>query len=680
MKKPMASIYKLFSMMDAMDVLVLIIGLVGAIANGVCQPLSCIIFGDLINSLGLGADGMMREMERLCIIMALMGVGNIVAATLQGWMFKVFSEKQTRKFRIQYFDLVLHQDVGWFDLKELAALPSEINDDLDKIADAFGDKFGNGVMALSAFLGGFGCAFGLGWLMALVMCAVLPFQVVGAAIMAKVVQESQSEAQGWYAKAAAVVEECLYAVRTVVAFGGEFRELEKFGKALVQARRGGVRNGFKSGIGMGYVMLVDFLGYSLAMWFGMTLIYYDRINPATGRTWEAGTILSIFFCIFIGSFMVGQLEPTIKALQAARLAAGRFFQVKENKPSIQCRGEDDRKELTQIENFQLQSVEFFYPARPEVKILQNLSLTMKRGQKVAVVGESGSGKSTVMALLERFYDPSSGVVLVNGEDMKSFKISSLRRCIGYVGQEPVLFASSIRHNIMQGCPDASNEDFMQACQDAQLSFVDNLPDKYNTFVGAGGGQLSGGQKQRIAIARALLKKASFLFLDEATSALDNASEKMIQQTIDSISSKSDNGLGIVSIAHRLSTVRNSDLIYVLSRGSLVEQGNHASLMEKKGTYYALVAAQESSEIAEEDENDLPHQHTVAKLARQSSEHSAESETARVMREKKEEEEREKKIQNEYKVPMLRLLILGFFKDCLGQLPNRSRSADRDSIV
>ena len=681
-RPPMASICKLFSMMDAKEVVILVVGIIGGIGNGVSQPLLCIVFGDLIDSMGISMSGaaaftganmtaeamaeieqqamdsMMSKMEELCLIMALVGVGNIVAASLQGACFKIFSELQTLKFRIQYFDIVLHQDVSWFDLKEVAALPAEINDDLEKIADAFGDKFGNGIMALSAFLGGFACAFGLGWLVALVMCAILPFMGVGAALMGKAVQEVQMESQSWYAKASAVVEECLFAMRTVVAFGGERKELERFGAALVQARRGGVKNGFKIGAGMGYTMCVIFLGYALAFYYGMILRYNDEINPSTGELWQPGTIMAIFFCIFIGSFMIGNLDPSLKAMQAARMAAGRFFSVKENKPQVQCRGDDERKDLESIEKFELEEVHFNYPARPEVKILNGLSLSIQRGQKVAVVGESGSGKSTVMALLERFYDPVGGKVLVNGEDMKNFKISALRRCVGYVGQEPVLFASSIRHNIMQGFPNATKEDFTKACADAQLSFVDNLPEKYNTFVGAGGGQLSGGQKQRIAIARALLKKASFLFLDEATSALDNTSEKMIQQTIDNISSNSTSGLGIVSIAHRLSTVRNSDLIYVLGRGSLLESGNHGQLMEKKGAYYALVAAQESSEKAEEekveDGNKLPHDHTSAMLVRQLSEQSGESQNARIAREKKEEEEREKLIQKNYKVPMARL--------------------------
>lgn len=251
-RPPMASFCKLFSMMDCKEAAILIIGILGAIGNGISQPLLCIVFGDLIDSMGISMTGatfaaenmtadamatieqqvsesqamdqMMSKMEELCLIMALVGVANIVASSLQGACFKIFSELQATKFRILYFDIVLHQDVSWFDLQEVAALPAEINDDLEKIQDAFGDKFGNGIMAFSAFLGGFGCAFGMGWLLALVMCAILPFMGVGAALMSKAVQEVQMESQSWYAKASAVVEECLFAMRTVVAFGGEHKE------------------------------------------------------------------------------------------------------------------------------------------------------------------------------------------------------------------------------------------------------------------------------------------------------------------------------------------------------------------------------------------------------------------------------------------------------------------------
>lgn len=247
---PIASICKLFSLVDFKESLILLLGLLGAIGNGVTQPVVLVVFGDLIDGMGSSSvpvelpanvtpeqmallmddamDGMMSEMERLCIIMCLIGVANTVAATLQGACFKIFSDMQTKKYRVLYFKSVLFQDVSWLDLKEVAALPSEVNDDLEKIGDALGDKLGNGIMSFSAFVGGFGCAFGLGWLVALVMCAMLPFMGVGAAVMGKAVQEIQLESQSWYSKAACVVEECLYAMRTVVAFGGERRELQKF--------------------------------------------------------------------------------------------------------------------------------------------------------------------------------------------------------------------------------------------------------------------------------------------------------------------------------------------------------------------------------------------------------------------------------------------------------------------
>jgi len=649
-----ASFCKMFSMCDGIDYCLIIAGSLGAMAHGVSQPALCLVFGDLIDGIGGSMSDMMDQMSSLCVTMAIIGVGTTAAASIQGACFKVLADRLSIRWRVLYFDSIIHQDVGWYDTRDIAALPSEVNEDLDKIQDAFGDKFGNGVMAISAFFGGFACAFGLGWLIALVMCSILPFLVVGAIVMGKAVQEVQLESQGWYAKASAVVEECLHAMRTVVSFGGEQRELRKYEKATWQTRLGGIKTGFKIGAGMGYTFAIIFLGYALAFYFGMVLRYNGETNPTTGEPWTPGSILSIFFCIFIGSFMIGNIDPSVKAFQAAQLGAGRFFEMFEHKPTIQNRTTDSRKDLTgSLQNFTFENVEFYYPARPDVKVLDGVNLAIQRGQKVALVGESGSGKSSIMSLLVRFYDPSTGSVLVNGEDMREFKTSSIREKIGYVGQEPVLFATSIRENIMHGAPNASPELFKRACHDAQLDFVDKLPEKYNTYVGSGGSQFSGGQKQRIAIARALIKNASFLFLDEATSALDNTSEKMIQSTIDSISAKSNDGLGIVSIAHRLSTVRSCDLIYVLSRGKVVEQGNHDELMEKKGTYYALAASQdaaksnndqaEASKNADDDEG-------TGKFERKVSQGSVEKEMSHVQP----ATEREAEIAKTYKVPMARL--------------------------
>lgn len=336
-KRQKASFGQLFSQVSPDEILILVVGVAGAMTHGLGQPVLCLFFGDLVDTMGGTAPvDIMDLASDLCLKMTVVGIVVTIGASFQGAMFKIFSEKQSMKWRMKYFDVVLHRDIEWYDTRDIAALPSEINDDLEKITDAFGDKFGNGVMSLSAFLGGFGCAFGLGWLIALVMTSILPLISVGAVVMGKAVQEVQLESQSWYAKAAAVVEECLYAMRTVVAFGGEKRELARFGEAVEQTRKGGVRNGLKIGAGMGYTMAVVFCGYALAFYFGMTLRYNDELNPATGELWNPGRILSIFFCVFIGSFMIGNIDPSAKAFESARFGAGRFFAVLEHKAHIQA--------------------------------------------------------------------------------------------------------------------------------------------------------------------------------------------------------------------------------------------------------------------------------------------------------------------------------------------------------
>jgi ABC-type multidrug transport system fused ATPase/permease subunit len=241
----------------------------------------------------------------------------------------------------------------------------------------------------------------------------------------------------------------------------------------------------------------------------------------------------------------------------------------------------------------------------EMLVLSGVSLTVTRGQKVAIVGESGSGKSTIVALLERFYDPISGEVTINGQDIrKQFPNArnELRSLFGYVGQEPVLFATSIYKNLIYGLDpnSVSSREIETACRQANVwDFIQSLPMKLNTYCGsAGAAQISGGQKQRIAIARALLRKPQILLLDEATSALDYESEKLVQETLDTLCTSDDNTLTTITIAHRLSTVRNSDLIVVLKNGKVVEQGTHVELIDKKGEYYTLVKTQDSAEKGE----------------------------------------------------------------------------------
>ena len=244
-------------------------------------------------------------------------------------------------------------------------------------------------------------------------------------------------------------------------------------------------------------------------------------------------------------------------------------------------------------SIEFKDITFSYPTRPDIKVLEGFNLNIEVGKTYALVGPSGCGKSTVIQLLLRFYDPSTGEVLVGGKDVRTLNVKWLRQHIGVVSQEPVLFNSTIAENILYGKDGATQEEVKQAAANANAhDFISKLPDGYSTLVGEGGIQLSGGQKQRIAIARALISDPKILLLDEATSALDTESESIVQQALD----KASAGRTTIIIAHRLSTIQNADLIASVQDGRIAETGSHTELMDKKGLYYNLVVAQVSMVI------------------------------------------------------------------------------------
>lgn len=237
---------------------------------------------------------------------------------------------------------------------------------------------------------------------------------------------------------------------------------------------------------------------------------------------------------------------------------------------------------------ELKDVYFRYPSRPEVQVLSNVNLHIKAGQTVALVGESGSGKSSIISLVERFYDVTGGQVFIDNVDIKQLNLNWLRQRIGLVQQEPTLFNLSIRENILYGREGASETEMVEAAKSANAhTFISGLPQGYGTLVGDRGTQLSGGQKQRVAIARAILKNPSILLLDEATSALDTESEKVVQEALDRLLASGSKTTLVV--AHRLSTIQDADVIVVLSKGKIKEQGSHSTLLRKGGLYARLLA-------------------------------------------------------------------------------------------
>nr|XP_043635409.1 ABC transporter B family member 21-like [Erigeron canadensis] len=577
--------YKLFSFADSTDYILMIVGTIGAMANGVSMPLMTILFGDLINSFGENQnnDEVVDAVTKVALKFVYLGIGCGIAAFLQVTTWMITGERQAARIRNLYLKTILRQDISFFDKEtNTGEVVGRMSGDTVLIQDAMGEKVGKFTQLVSTFVGGFVIAFIKGWLLTLVMLSSIPPMVISGAIMSITIAKMASTGQAAYGKAAVVVEQSVGSIRTVASFTGEKKAVADYNKSLVNAYNSSVHEGLATGLGLGSMMLIIFCSYALAVWYGAKLIIE--------KGYSGGTVITVMFSVLTGSMSLGQASPCLSAFASGQAAAFKMFETINRKPEIDAY-DTKGKVLSDIRgDIDLKDVYFTYPARPDEEIFSGFSLSITSGMTAALVGQSGSGKSTVISLIERFYDPQAGEVLIDNINLKEFQLKWIREKIGLVSQEPVLFTSSIKDNIMYGKNGASMDEIRVAVELANAAkFIDKLPQGLDTMVGEHGTQLSGGQKQRIAIARAILKDPRILLLDEATSALDAESERVVQEALDRIMVNRTT----VIVAHRLSTVRNADMIAVIHRGKMVEKGSHSELLQDpEGAYSQLIKLQE----------------------------------------------------------------------------------------
>ncbi|KAH9731006.1 ABC transporter B family member 11 [Citrus sinensis] len=584
--------YKLFTFADSADTALMIIGSIGAIGNGLCLPLMTLLFGDLINTFGDNQNNSetVDKVSKVAVKFVYLGIGSGIASFLQVTCWMITGERQATRIRGLYLKTILRQDVAFFDNEtNTGEVVGRMSGDTVLIQDAMGEKVGKFLQLMATFLGGFLIAFIKGWLLTLVMLSSIPLLAMSGGVMAIMISKMSSRGQGAYAKAASVVEQTIGSIRTVASFTGEKQAMSNYKKFLVTAYKSGVQEGLAAGIGLGMVMLIVFCSYALSVWYGGKLILEEGYN--------GGQVVNVMVAVLTGSMSLGEASPCLSAFGAGQAAAFKMFETINRKPEIDAY-DTKGKILDDIRgDIELRDVYFSYPARPNEQIFSGFSISISSGTTAALVGQSGSGKSTVISLIERFYDPQAGEVLIDGINLKEFQLQWIRKKIGLVSQEPVLFTGSIKDNIAYGKDDATTEEIRVATELANAAkFIDKLPQGIDTLVGEHGTQLSGGQKQRIAIARAILKDPRILLLDEATSALDAESEKVVQEALDRIMVNRTT----VIVAHRLSTVRNADMIAVIHRGKIVEKGTHSKLVEDpEGAYSQLIRLQEANKESEQ---------------------------------------------------------------------------------
>uniref|UniRef100_A0A803YMQ6 ATP binding cassette subfamily B member 1 n=1 Tax=Meleagris gallopavo TaxID=9103 RepID=A0A803YMQ6_MELGA len=571
-----------FRYSDQQDKLLMALGTAMAVLHGASLPLMMIVFGDMTDSF-IASENITNP-----------GAGVLFAAYIQVSFWTLAASRQIKRIRQEFFHAIMRQEIGWFDVNDVCELNTRIVDDISKINEGIGEKIAMFFQAVATFFTGFIVGFTKGWKLTLVILALSPVLGFSSALWAKIISTFTNKELTAYAKAGAVAEEVLAAVRTVVAFGGQRKETERYQKNLEDAKRIGIQKAISANISMGISFFLIYGSYALAFWYGTVLVLSDD--------YTIGKVFTVFFSILVGAFSVGQAAPSMEAFANARGAAYAIFNIIDNEPQIDSSSNAGYKPDNIKGNLEFQNVYFSYPARPDIKILKGLNLKINCGQTVALVGGSGCGKSTTVQLIQRFYDPKEGTITIDGQDLKSLNVRYLREIIGVVNQEPVLFATTIAENIRYGREDVTMEEIEKATKEANAyDFIMKLPKKFETVVGERGAQMSGGQKQRIAIARALVRNPKILLLDEATSALDTESESVVQAALDKIRK----GRTILVIAHRLSTVRNADLIAAFENGVITEQGTHDELMEQKGVYYKLVNMQTSEtedQLHKEDSN------------------------------------------------------------------------------
>ncbi|KAN0016205.1 hypothetical protein ACTFIU_006167 [Dictyostelium citrinum] len=532
------------------------------------------VFGVLVDCTKNGDSLQGPAMQAIFILLAQAGL-NFLYST----MISMACERYSARLRSTLFGAMLEQEIGFFDQNSTGDLINRLSSDVQLVRSALKHSVSLGVKSIGQIVGGVISLILISPKLSLGMMTILPTMVSVGTFYAGWLKSLSVRSQRAQAQSTIVAEEAIGNIRTVQAFSNQQYESERFIEKNQQSLALSTESGIQIGIFQGVTSLALNSVSLLVYWYGGTLVSRGEMT--------GGQLTSFIIHTMNMQSSFSQLSILFTQIMSAMGGMQRITELINRIPLINSNKGYKLKELKGEIKFI--DVDFKYPTRPHVHVLNGLNLTLKPGQVVALAGSSGGGKSTIAGLLERFYDISHGDITIDGYSIKQLNAKWLRSRIGIVSQEPSLFATTILENLRYGNPNATEDEIIEAAKLANAhQFISNFPKGYDTIVGERGVQLSGGQKQRIAIARAILKNPQIIILDEATSALDSQSELLVQTALDNLMK----GRTTLVIAHRLSTVQSADVIGVLSHGKIAEFGNHNELMKNhKGLYYKLVQRQ-----------------------------------------------------------------------------------------
>ncbi|PSN71926.1 leptomycin B resistance protein pmd1 [Corynespora cassiicola Philippines] len=590
--------FALFRYASRKDVIIMIISTFASIAAGAAMPLMTLVYGNFAGSFtsfsvdAFAGDEFRSQINEFTLYFVYIGIGSFITTYISIVGFSYTGERITQQIRELYLRAIFRQNIAFFDFLGAGEVTTRISSDMNLVQDGIGQKIGLFVSGLSMFVSALIVGFIRSWKLTLIMLSATVAMVLMMGINGRNMKVNQTKATDEYATAGTLAEEVLSSSRNVTAYGTQQRLESRYKVYLQKAAAFDFKSKFWLSSMIAGMMGVLNLQYALAFWQGHRFLQSGELGVAQ--------ILTVVMAAMVAGISIGHNLPHIQAFGQATAAATKVFNTIERQSPIDPETDKGDKPEEFIGNIEFKDIKHIYPSRPDTTVLDGFSLKIPVGKMVALVGASGSGKSTIFGLLERFYLPMTGQVLLDGRDVSTLNLKWLRRNMAIVSQDPVLFSTTIYESIAHGLvgtehEHASDEIKMQLIEKATkisnaYDFINDLPEKFQTKVGERGNLLSGGQKQRIAIARAVVSDPKILLLDEATASLDTKSESLVQDALD----RASEGRTTIVIAHRLSTIKNADNIVVMAKGKIVEQGTHEELLAKKTVYHSLVQAQELS--------------------------------------------------------------------------------------
>ncbi|KPM36679.1 Multidrug resistance protein 1 [Neonectria ditissima] len=566
------------------------------VAAGTMLPLMDIVFGKFVNAFNgfvngnLSPAGYRSEVNKYSLYFVYLFIAKFALTYTWTMLISTTAIRTTKALRIDFVRQTLRQEISFFDSPS-TSISGQITTNGNLINHGISEKLGLVITGLSTFITAFIVAFAVQWKLTLIVICIIPVNIIVTAVCVFFDIGYEYAMFDIYSRSGSLAEEAFATIRTAHAFWAFPKLSKRFTSILEDASKIGAKKSLVYAILFPIEFFCIFAGYGLAFWQGIRMY-------ASGEITQPGTVVTVIFAMLVAATALTQIAPQTIAISKATAAAQEMFQMIERESKIDSLSGEGETIPNFQGNIQLRGVRFAYPSRSDVPVLHSLDLDIPADKTTALVGASGSGKSTIFGLLERWYEPGSGSITLDGHPVEQLNLKWLRTNIRMVQQEPTLFSGSIFQNVADGLTGTVMADFseeerrklvVEACKSAYAhEFIERLPNGYDTFIGERGASLSGGQKQRVVIARSIISNPKVLMLDEATSALDPNAEKIVQRALNNVAK----GRTMIVIAHRLSTIRDADNIIVMAKGATIEHGSHGELIDMGGVYSRLVRLQD----------------------------------------------------------------------------------------